>query len=940
MLIQEFLKTVWSEQGYYCIVGKDQQNIISPKFIKDIADADNVIQKMLQDKQDVYFACSTFHEPKDRTKANAKEERILWLDIDCGYDEKKGKWKDYESKDDALVALRKFTDTTQLPEPMIVDSGRGIHCYWPFIEPVDKAIWTPVAEGLKFLCAKHGLKADAACTADAARILRVPNTKNFKDITKPEDVKILIEGKPTAFDELASLIPIHITNKPKAKRAMDPATKAILGNNSAKFKKIVDKCIKGDGCAQLMHIITKQASIEEPLWRSGLSIAAFCSDADSAIHNISKRHPDYTFDKTEDKARAIPGPHTCTQFESLRPVGCEGCKYKGSITSPIELGKVILRSRGADNVVKAKSEEFNGEEVSIQIPDYPHPYFRGKNGGIYIESSSDSEEGIMIYDYDLYLVDRLKDNVLGECAWFKLHLPHDGVADFIAPLSQLLSKEECRKILNEKGVIRYGKRLEAVIEYIAKTIDVEQKKRKASHMYKQYGWNAELNKVLIGNREVSAWGTKYVPVTSDISDITTTLTKKGSYEEWKKGIAVYERPGMELRAFGFFCAFGSLLMPFFESKEKSAVINLYNPESGQGKTTILQAMTSVFGNPDTNAKLINVWGDTANSITHRLGVMNSLPTAVDEFTNVHPDALHEFLKFVAMGRGKNRLTSNGSTNKERPNDTVFNLICVVSSNTDFKSVAFARKAKASGEMARFFQILIEEDTSMSKTEADTYFSRIMDNYGHAGEIYAQWVIANVEMVKKALKQTQIEIDTKLNIKGVDRKYSATLAAVFLGAKIARSLGIHNIDIKNVQQAIANEFLKSRKDTQDRDFNAIETLGEFLRQNYKNTLVINSIVDHRSGVSEAPVLKPVNELNVRIEPDTHLIYIPIKTLKVYLKKVNVEYDDFMKGMKYRGALHAKSGDLKTLHKGLDISGPAERCLWIDNTFFEEITANAN
>ena len=147
---------------------------------------------------------------------------------------------------------------------MIIDSGRGIHCYWPFIEPVDKAVWTPVAEGLKFLCAKHGLKADGACTADAARILRVPNTKNFKDINKPEDVKILMEGKATDFDTLASLIPIHVSNKPKAKRPLDPATKAILGNNSAKFKKIVDKCHKNTQFLNALIVKKSIVMIEKP----------------------------------------------------------------------------------------------------------------------------------------------------------------------------------------------------------------------------------------------------------------------------------------------------------------------------------------------------------------------------------------------------------------------------------------------------------------------------------------------------------------------------------------------------------------------------------------------------------------------------------------------------------------------------------------------------
>ena len=157
-----------------------------------------VSNKLLDDKQDVYFACSSWVEPTERKGVNAKEQRIFWLDIDCGFDTKKRKWKDYETKDDALVALREFTDKTGLPTPTIVDSGNGIHCYWPLTESIDKAIWKPVAEGLKFLCAKHGLKADGACTADMSRILRVPGTKNFKDVTNP--VEVAVDRKSTRLN--------------------------------------------------------------------------------------------------------------------------------------------------------------------------------------------------------------------------------------------------------------------------------------------------------------------------------------------------------------------------------------------------------------------------------------------------------------------------------------------------------------------------------------------------------------------------------------------------------------------------------------------------------------------------------------------------------------------------------------------------------------------
>jgi len=938
MQTKEFLQSIWPDNGFYCIVGKDQKNIITPKFVNTINDAVTVSNKLLEDKQDVYFACSSWVENTERKAVNAKEQRIFWLDIDCGFDVKKRKWKDYETKDAALVALRNFTDTTGLPAPTIVDSGNGIHCYWPLTEPIDKAIWKPVAEGLKFLCVKQGLKADGACTADMARILRVPGTKNFKDEANPVEVTVLNQGVATPFDEIASLIPIHLSDKPKAKRPLDEATKAILGNNSSKFMKILERCRKDDGCPQLTHIVTKQASIEEPLWRSGLSIAAYCEDSEAAIHNISKHHPDYDYARTEAKANGIPGPHTCKQFEGLRPEGCEGCKHKGKITSPIELGRVVLRAKGVDNVIQARSEAL-GETVTYHVPDFPYPYFRGKNGGVYKTIDNEEDEGILVYDYDFYLVDILNDkDASGFCAWFKIHLPQDGVQEFIAPLTQLLARDEARKILAAKGIVRNGKRLDNVIDYIMAVIENQQRQKASTPMYKQYGWTQDFKKILVGNREISAFGIKFVPVSDDIKDINPALGKKGSYDLWKKAISVYERPGMELRAFGFFCAFGSFLMPFFKSKEKSAVINLYNPESGQGKSTILQAMTSVYGNPAMNANLIQLWGDTGNAVINRMGYMNNLAAAVDEFTKVTADQLHEYLKFMTTGRGKNRMDSSGK-NKERHNDTVFNLISVVSSNKDFRTVIFSENAKASGEMARFLQIRIDEDKTLTKEEADEYFELLPDNYGHAVEVYAQWLIANIDSVQVKLKETQVAIDKAWNITGRERKYSATLAAVFLGAKIARELGIHNIDPVPVQVAVRKALEVSREQLKHQDFDAMETLTSFLYENLKNTLVINSQIDSRSNLQEAPLLKPFNELRVRIEPDNKLIYIPCSIMRQHLDDLgNVDYDDFIKQLKDNKILHRMSGENKIMHKGLDISGGKQRCLWIDNSTFEDIKTN--
>lgn len=922
----DFIRHVLPSQGVYCVVGKNEHNKVAPVFVDTLDEVVAVSERLHRNKQDVYFACSTYKNHDDRTKPNAKEARSLWLDIDCGYDIKKNAYKDYKTKEDALVALRSFTNTTGLPEPTIVDSGRGLHVYWTFVNSVASTAWSPVAEGLKFLCVKHKLHADATCTADASRILRVPNTDNLKDPTKPMPVSVIFEGEATSFDDLAALIPVHLGGQRVTTR--DPHYKPA---KISVFRKIVSKCMADKGCAQIKHIMIKQHDISEPLWRSGLSIAAFCEDRDIAIHKISQHHPDYTHAGTEAKADTIPAPHGCDQFEGLRPEGCKGCRFKGTINSPIALGQVVPRAKGADNIIEELSETL-GEKTTIEIPVYPAPYFRGKDGGVFLSKPDDDEDGFKIYDYDFYLVDKLNDPATGECGWFKLHLPQDGVRELIAPVASLLSVEKARELLNNIGIFQRGKSLDAIIEYMRVSLSAKQTEKRTPVMHKQFGWNAAKDLIVIGNREISAFGVKYTPVSEELSQVTPTLIKKGSYGEWKKAVAFYERAGLELRAFGFFCGFGSMLMPLFDSREKSAVVNLYNPEAGQGKTSVIQMMTSIYGNPDIESKLINLWGDTENSIINRFGYMNNLPAGVDEMTNVTPEQLHNHLKFTGSGRGKNRL-GNGA-NRERNNDTVFNLINVVSSNTDFRTVIYAKNAKASGEMARFIQLRIERDDVLSKSEVDMIISKIFDNYGHAGEEYSQYLIQNIDKVKRELVEMQQKIDKLMNFRGVDRKYSTCLSAVFLGAIIAKRLNIHNIPIQPVLQAVAKEFKVFMEDLKEGDFDAVETLGNFLGENIaRNALVINVGLDPRTGLSISPIVKPMGDLNVRFEPDAKTLYIPCAVIKEYLLKIGVEYNDFVKVLKDEKLLRYNIGTNKVMHKGLGVTGPPVRCLWINSAKFE-------
>ena len=87
----------------------------------------------------------------------------------------------------------------ELPPPrLVVSSGNGCHAYWPLAttaclpNPEIKAAFRSL---LRRLCAKIGGEPNAAhadmASTDAARILRLPGTLNWKDAKNPKPVKIV-----------------------------------------------------------------------------------------------------------------------------------------------------------------------------------------------------------------------------------------------------------------------------------------------------------------------------------------------------------------------------------------------------------------------------------------------------------------------------------------------------------------------------------------------------------------------------------------------------------------------------------------------------------------------------------------------------------------------------------------------------------------------------
>ena len=207
--INRFLQHVRPPNKGYLLRLNDK-NPLQVSFLNN-ADAVTLIERTLaNNKVDTFVSLAQFPtESVARTSENAESFMSVWIDIDCECGD--GKIKPYKTKVAGCEALDQFLQNTKLPSPSIlVDSGGGWHVYWCFDQPISKDDWLPLAENLKRLCLKAGLEIDPACTGDAARVMRVVGSQNWK-LSSPRPVSITYPDIGSAietfrFDSFLSLI--------------------------------------------------------------------------------------------------------------------------------------------------------------------------------------------------------------------------------------------------------------------------------------------------------------------------------------------------------------------------------------------------------------------------------------------------------------------------------------------------------------------------------------------------------------------------------------------------------------------------------------------------------------------------------------------------------------------------------------------------------------
>jgi len=900
---EKFYEKALPSQGVYCVTGI-RDGKAQNRFAKTLADVFSLVDNFYRESKNVFIAMNTY-EGYSRKSEDARFARSFFLDLDVGQDPRK-----YPDKDAALSALNAFTATGLLPPPVVVDSGTGIHAYWLFNEDVPTREWRVYAEKFKTFCSGK-LLIDPVVTADAARIMRCPDTLNYK--TEPPSPSRFLTTQFWTYDFemfVEFLGAEDVAPDPKSLFATIPkGLSKDIGDldeedpYEADFEELAQKSVDDEGgCAQVKHMLFNGDTLSEPLWRAQLSIVRYCLNWETNIHEVSNTHPKYTAAETEAKAAALLNErgrvkvYTCATIEDLNPGGCNGCPYRGKIGNPTHIVRRLRQPTSPPQDAVRSNENPETIPVYTTYPQELAPFKRGPNGGVwYTPPAKKDKEGnwipqrdIELWKYDLYPIKRMYDPDSGDCFLMRHIMPHDGIRDFLLPSSAVYASDKFKEKVTGAGVWFNPDLAPLLVKYVVKWGEVLVGYKQAEQTRRQMGWTEDYNGFVIGDREYRRDGTVVkTAANSMVIRVASLMQQVGEYTEWQEAAQKLNRPGYEMHAFTMFCGFGSPILRY--TPYKGVTVGLIG-RTGAAKSGALYAAASMWGEPYGLCLSGAKKGATENALIQWMMGLKNIVFGLDEASNYESKDISDLL--YRATQGKNKMRMSASDNSVRPIELMSALITILTSNQSMTDKMLQDKGNPDGELARYIEFQITKPSTMGNAEGIEIFDTFRNNYGWTGPVYVQYLFkVGDEYIIEKINKWKVRFANDVGGATDYRFLEGLVSVAFAGAELAAEAKIASYDLERIYAVVMRQIISISADNKTKaDFEAL--LGEFQREHVNNTILIRD-----GGV----VREPKGNLMARVEMDDRMYYVSTTALMQFLSKYKIDRKEFATHMRERGLL---------------------------------------
>jgi hypothetical protein len=988
MELVEFYRALLPAFGSYALWYKGNKQHVWADSLDDLVAKTS--QRLNQ--PDWYFATAAFDE-HSRKQDHVQAKRCLYLDLDAGPEKlaKHGPDEVYATNEDAQRDVVRFARATGMVPSMIVHSGTGLHVYFAATEDIDESDWSALAGGLGALAKQHGVKADAACTTDSARILRPLGSLHGNG----ERVRLL-RATPARYslETLRSKLAVVETEQ-FALTAPPRRAKLDVNAKLALWEPAPTSAIKvAEHCGALREIAAVKGDKSEPYWRAMIGVVKFTTEGEDIAQEWSSGHDEYDPVETARKYHAYEGtgPTRCETFGKYSRA-CETCAHKGKITTPAQLGRLN------NEEVAALPEEKKPAPVAHEAPaaevfqgvDFGLDYRVEKVEGRYVmyakkavESKDPDGKAVTEYQWvlmcdEVFWIEGWCEAGAGDAdgALATLHAyinSTNATASRSMPASALATAPALFDFLGKAGITPVSINLSVkhlMHNYTNSQFGIARRKASRLALRHRFGLQYDSDRhdaELIcahgpyviradGTIEEAALGPKLIGNRNILSirPLPASPTGKWGPEVWKKHIMpgaathaafltkYYTRPGYEAAQLATMLQLSSPFMVFAADTQitpgadlppAGLTVSLYSAESGQGKTSMQKVIASAYGDPSALVRSGAKQDSTPVAMSGFAALLGTMPLFLDEVTQNAPKDTVEMINRLSQGQDRHRGTRNGDPKAIKP----WALIASVSTNIPQRELISSAQLVTEAVHMRVLEIPCL--FPVGGQDAHVEFERDRDamlspNYGCLGALI-NFLIVRVGAAAMRKKLADCFREAANVIAG------STQRERFFQRGLACVLACHDF-LSTVKLApFARESLIAAYVRCVHDAGSylvdIRRSPEDLMRKMVSDLSPHIIVTYGEGSHKAEIVRNAQQLRApyvgrRIET-TRTVILMSDAMKTWARDNQVSYSDLLKRAKDAGvavALYGTGPGISkrvTITRGTDLSTVGGQCYAFD------------
>ena len=852
--VKSFLESILST-GLHAVVTK-QGNSMRHEW----GQTPDELVSLASTKTDCWFSPAGFSSPSRKAK-DCAGAAALWLDIDIGAHHAK---PDYTDPKQFGMDFKNFMAGTGLPMPWIVSTGHGVHLYWPLGRTVTPDKWSRFMARLFTACDKYGLRYDHAAT-DISRILRVPGTYNYKG--QPVPVKIAKAG----VTDLLKLATVLKQYEPAKQTAVNAVKRADTVREMRETEPIVN------GCEQIRTC----GSAKYPTWRNAARCLTFCDHGYETFHQLSQDDPRYDVDQCDKTWDSLEkdkyAPVLCSTFESgERGEVCKHCPNRGKIKTPVMLGKKL----------RAKVEPAPADSIrGVPFESDSYHVVPGKGVQWTFQNKEGADITLTIAPFEFYIMELVIDNRMQtplRTYKSRVVFSDNSYRDFDFVVDDMYKSGLApARILTQYGISVEPDNMDQMIKFMKTYIAKVQNELTPSFIRDHYGWyevqdlNGEHHsEFVIGAQTYTAGGVKVTYLDSRAQAMAEhKMTVAGTLDDWKQIPRLYRELGQESAQLLMCASFSSVFMPLGIGTATNVAYNFYDTVGGKGKTSLLAALASVWGDP---SSLPLSRTDTVSAKYQQYSVYHNLPILIDEITGMSAGDMANMLYDLVNGREKNRSNRQGT---ELQRGGSWQTITVSTSNQSLYEMLKSFREQTLATSMRVIEMRCDFKDYTGDTEItdkiDSVMTAVHSNYGLAGREFIKYILADSN-IKKEVTDYVAQFSAKYRRNNDERFWITGLGVALAAGRIAVRMGLLDYDMDALEKWVGETLLSTmRSSVRDNRQNPVSILADFITDNINNTLVV---AEHTRQGKEPPVgmpdpyvsIEPRGSLQIRRELDSNTV----------------------------------------------------------------------